>query len=128
MIHSISRPSSFRKKKTSSTLGINKTSESPPQVRRFIDGYESDVPQFATFDRRFDPATEGAFQRSARYRSSLQNMNNSSLGNRNEPFRSTMQFGNRPTPAKNSRYGGGAFYNNAGSTSTTPRGYYLTPG
>lgn len=91
-----------------------------------MDGYESDVPQFATFDRRFDPASEGAFERSARYRNSLQNMHNSSLGNRNEPFRSTMQYGNRPTPAKNSRYGG--FCNNAGSTSTTPRGYYLTPG
>lgn len=67
---------SFRMtKKKSSTLGINKTSESPPPLRReyIVDnGWNS-------FDHRLrgstTPSMNGdSFQRNAGYRSSLQNL------------------------------------------------------
>ncbi|XP_075151543.1 uncharacterized protein LOC142225621 isoform X2 [Haematobia irritans] len=84
----------FRLKKKSSTLGINKTSESPPPLRReyVIDnGWNS-------FDHRIRGSTTSSingdsFQRNAGYRSSLQNLpSNDRVGfNRNDDYRSTIQ-------------------------------------
>lgn len=101
----IHRPlKSFGFKKRSSTLGINKTSESPPPLRRY-GGYNSETESnYSTFDKRVGFSTNNDFIRSSRYRSSLQNMNSvSPLGTRNEPNRSTMQYGtSRPIPVRSS--------------------------
>lgn len=109
----------FRLKKKSSTLGINKTSESPPPLRRgFGNGYSSEEEsKYSTFDQRFDPNSDSGFLRSARYRSSLQNMNNFSYENRNEPFRRTMQGS---LASRNRAYGNG-------STNQPNRSYYVSP-
>uniref|UniRef100_A0A1I8PM49 Uncharacterized protein n=1 Tax=Stomoxys calcitrans TaxID=35570 RepID=A0A1I8PM49_STOCA len=84
----------FRLKKKSSTLGINKTSESPPPLRReyVIDnGWNS-------FDHRLRASNTSSingdsFQRNAGYRSSLQTLpSNDRIGlNRNDDYRSTIQ-------------------------------------
>lgn len=62
-------------KKKSSTLGINKTSESPPMLRRDEDRYGSQT----TFDERMrhtvDIGLGNSFQRNAPSRSSLQDLN-----------------------------------------------------
>lgn len=95
---------SFRMKKKSSSLGINKTSESPPPLRRDIYPNENG---YGTYDPRMRYTTgtanglggEMAFQRNATYRSSLQDMRNnnqdSSINgfgfNRNDRYRSTIQ-------------------------------------
>ncbi|XP_046808008.1 triadin isoform X1 [Lucilia cuprina] len=86
---------SFRMKKKSSTLGINKTSESPPTLRR---DYVVDN-GWNTFDHRLrgsnTPSINGdSFQRNATYRSSLQTLptSNDRIGlNRNDGYRSTIQ-------------------------------------
>ncbi|KAM7350880.1 uncharacterized protein ACRADG_003890 isoform 2-T4 [Cochliomyia hominivorax] len=86
---------SFRMKKKSSTLGINKTSESPPTLRRdyaLENGWN-------TFDHRLRGSTTSSingdsFQRNATYRSSLQTLptTNDRIGlNRNDGYRSTIQ-------------------------------------
>lgn len=101
---------SFGFKKRSSTLGINKTSESPPPLRRTHGGYNSETESnYSTFDKRIGYSTNNNnndFIRSSRYRSSLQNMNSvSPLGTRNEPSRATMQYGTpRPIPATRTTY------------------------
>lgn len=71
---------SFRMKKKSSTLGINKTSESPPMLRR---DYATDN-GWNTFDHRLrDSNTTSlngdSFQRNATYRSSLQTLPTSNV-------------------------------------------------
>ncbi|XP_011292488.1 probable serine/threonine-protein kinase kinX isoform X2 [Musca domestica] len=94
---------SFSLKKKSSTLGINKTSESPPPLRREINvdnGWNS-------FDHRLRGSATSSingdsFQRNATYRSSLQNLpsTNDRFGfNRNDDYRSTIQV-----PRANPRY------------------------
>ncbi|XP_018783451.1 PREDICTED: mucin-5AC isoform X2 [Bactrocera latifrons] len=94
---------SFRLKKKSSTLGINKTSESPPPLRRDLQPYNTlngndlSLPDYRT--RYSTPAgINESFQRNAAYRSSLQNVasakdNGSSHldFNRNNQYRSTIQ-------------------------------------
>ncbi|XP_037817394.1 probable serine/threonine-protein kinase nek3 isoform X2 [Lucilia sericata] len=86
---------SFRMKKKSSTLGINKTSESPPTLRR---DYVVDN-GWNTFDHRLRGSNTSSingdsFQRNATYRSSLQTLptSNDRIGlNRNDGYRSTIQ-------------------------------------
>ncbi|XP_039950352.1 probable serine/threonine-protein kinase nek3 isoform X2 [Bactrocera tryoni] len=94
---------SFRLKKKSSTLGINKTSESPPPLRRDLQPYNTlngndlSLPDYRT--RYSTPAgVNESFQRNAAYRSSLQNVasakdnGDSHLDfNRNNQYRSTIQ-------------------------------------
>ncbi|XP_036321120.1 general transcriptional corepressor trfA isoform X1 [Rhagoletis pomonella] len=92
---------SFRLKKKSSTLGINKTSESPPALRRDLysseNGNDLSLPDYKT--RYSTPAGSiDNFQRNAGYRSSLQNVahakNNTGSQldfNRNNQYRSTIQ-------------------------------------
>ncbi|XP_037958549.1 probable serine/threonine-protein kinase nek3 isoform X2 [Teleopsis dalmanni] len=94
---------SFRKKR-SSTLGINKTSESPPPLRRTLQ--YSDGPAYNPRSRySANNNTNGAidnnnFLRNATYRSSLQNVHTTSKNNtnngfglqRNDQYRSTMQY------------------------------------
>ncbi|XP_065355342.1 mucin-2 isoform X2 [Calliphora vicina] len=87
---------SFRMKKKSSTLGINKTSESPPTMRR---DYVVDNGGWNTFDHRLRSSNTSSingdsFQRNATYRSSLQTLptSNDRIGlNRNDGYRSTIQ-------------------------------------
>lgn len=70
-------------KKKSSTLGINKTSESPPTLRRdyaLENGWN-------TFDHRLRGSTTSSingdnFQRNATYRSSLQTLPTSNVSNK----------------------------------------------
>lgn len=65
----------FKLKKKSSSLGINKTSESPPMLRRDDDRYDSQK----TFDGRMrhtvDIGLGNNFQRGTPCRSSLQDLN-----------------------------------------------------
>uniref|UniRef100_T1H1M3 Uncharacterized protein n=1 Tax=Megaselia scalaris TaxID=36166 RepID=T1H1M3_MEGSC len=61
---------SFRLKKKSSTLGINKTSESPPSLRRDISPTNQ---HYGTYDPKLRHTTNG-FDRNVPYRSSLQDM------------------------------------------------------
>lgn len=90
---------SFRPKKRSSMLGINKTSESPPALRRELQGNNS----WNTLDHRMrhstnaSPLYSDSFQRDNVYRSSLQhipagNVNDRIGFNRNDNYRSTIQF------------------------------------
>lgn len=90
---------SFRPKKRSSMLGINKTSESPPSLRRELHGNN----HWNTLDHRLrhstnaSPLYNDSFQRNNIYRSSLQNIpagsTNDRIGfNRNDNYRSTIQF------------------------------------
>ncbi|XP_067621533.1 uncharacterized protein [Eurosta solidaginis] len=91
---------SFRLKKKSSTLGINKTSESPPPLRRdqyyTENGTNLSFPDYRT--RYSTPVSSESFQRNAVYRSSLQSVasakDNASKSldfNRNNQYRSTIQ-------------------------------------
>ncbi|XP_004521563.1 mucin-4 isoform X2 [Ceratitis capitata] len=94
---------SFRLKKKSSTLGINKTSESPPPLRRDLQPYNTlngndlSLPDYRT--RYSTPAgINDNFQRNAAYRSSLQNVASEKDNgvshldfNRNNQYRSTIQ-------------------------------------
>uniref|UniRef100_A0A1B0C656 Uncharacterized protein n=1 Tax=Glossina palpalis gambiensis TaxID=67801 RepID=A0A1B0C656_9MUSC len=90
---------SFRSKKRSSMLGINKTSESPPAMRRGLQGNNN----WNTLDHRVrhstnaSPLYSDSLQRDNVYRSSLQNIPagnvNDRIGfNRNDNYRSTIQF------------------------------------
>lgn len=67
---------SFRLKKKSSTLGINKTSESPPMLRRDDNAFDHNN---ATLDPQLrhtiDVGLSNNFQRGAAYRNSLQDLN-----------------------------------------------------
>lgn len=100
----------FRSKKTSSSLGINQTSESPPPLRRDIAGYnQEDENLYATYDPHFRHTVgAGQFQRNGAYRSSLQNMNSANTDfltfNRNNRYRNTMQNGTSTHSMKNGRY------------------------
>uniref|UniRef100_A0A182W8K5 Uncharacterized protein n=1 Tax=Anopheles minimus TaxID=112268 RepID=A0A182W8K5_9DIPT len=93
-------------KKRSSTLGINKTSESPPPLRR--DTYEvdscagtsgySNAPGYGTTRESQSYTTTPLFVRHTRYRSSYQNPpkdnNSDEIGfMRNDRYRSTIQNG-----------------------------------
>ncbi|XP_055858323.1 E3 ubiquitin-protein ligase RBBP6 isoform X2 [Episyrphus balteatus] len=97
---------SFRLKKKSSSLGINKTSESPPPLRRDVfnnnnNGYNTYDPRmrYTTGATNGTLGTNNAFQRNVPYRSSLQDMRNTQsdlptngIGfNRNDRYRSTIQ-------------------------------------
>lgn len=68
---------SFRLRKRSSALGINKTSESPPMIRKHVDA--EDESKYNTYDPHFRHTTSvglnSNFQRNAQYRSSMQDMN-----------------------------------------------------
>ncbi|XP_055302797.1 muscle M-line assembly protein unc-89 [Sitodiplosis mosellana] len=109
----------FKLKKKSSTLGVNKTSESPPMLRGDKDRYGSQT----TFDGRLrhtvDIGLGNDFQRGAPCRSSLQDLNSTSRYQgennfiRNNRYRSTMQAGSSThsnaaigavTPVFRSRY------------------------
>lgn len=96
----------FGLKKRSSTQSINKTSESPTLTRRDLlrdlssDQNADEEFRYSTYDPHFRTSTSN-FQRD-RYRSSLQNMNELSIGNRNNQLRSTVQFGGRNSTG---RYG-----------------------
>ncbi|KAG5674302.1 hypothetical protein PVAND_004280 [Polypedilum vanderplanki] len=111
----------FKIRKPSSTIGINKTSESPPPLRRdFIDYNREDEARYASYDPHFRNTVGGnAFQRNVTYRSSLQNMStaNDLSFNRNNRYRSTIQNGTMP---HNNRY----VY--SGSITPTPKSRYLT--
>lgn len=101
------------KKKTSS-LGVNRTSESPPMLRRDNDRYGNQT----TFDGRMrhtvDIGLGNNFQRGAQCRSSLQDLTPSQNQGeiflaRNNRFRSTIQPGissvsQQTTPVFRSRY------------------------
>lgn len=66
---------SFRLKKKSSTLGINKTSESPPMLRRDDDAYNYNNSAANAHARHtIDVGLSNNFQRNTAYRSSLQNL------------------------------------------------------
>ncbi|XP_050077129.1 uncharacterized protein LOC126564203 [Anopheles maculipalpis] len=96
-------------KKRSSTLGINKTSESPPPLRRDTydldsiagtSGYRNTVnaPGYGTTRESQSYTTTPLFVRHTRYRSSLQDYqkdnNNDEIGfMRNDRYRSTIQNG-----------------------------------
>ncbi|GAB0096627.1 hypothetical protein DMENIID0001_121570 [Sergentomyia squamirostris] len=92
---------SFRLKKKSSNLGINKTSESPPPLRKTLLVEEHDADRaYHTLDpssrHTVSVGLNNSFQRSARYRSSLQDMNSyqqSSAFSRCDKYRNTMQNG-----------------------------------
>lgn len=63
---------SFKLKKKSSTLGINKTSESPPMLRRDEDDpYNSN----SSYRHTYNVGLGSNFDRGAAYRTSLQNIN-----------------------------------------------------
>lgn len=67
---------SFRLKKKSSTLGINKTSESPPMLRRDDDAYNCNNTTVDVQVRHtIDVGLANNFARGAAYRSSLQDLN-----------------------------------------------------
>uniref|UniRef100_A0A1B0DQT8 Uncharacterized protein n=1 Tax=Phlebotomus papatasi TaxID=29031 RepID=A0A1B0DQT8_PHLPP len=112
---------SFRLKKKSSTLGVNKTSESPPPLRRTLLVEEHDTDRaYHTLDpsarHTVSVGLNSGFERSARYRSSLQDMSTFQQGSpfsRTDRYRNTMQNGqefvNRggsKTPQMSSRYSG----------------------
>ncbi|XP_053957718.1 general transcriptional corepressor trfA isoform X1 [Anastrepha ludens] len=116
---------SFRLKKKSSTLGINKTSESPPPLRRDLQPYNTDngndlsLPDYRT---RYSTPADGSFQRNAAYRSSLQNValakdnGGSQLDfNRNNQYRSTIQVMGTKSNNRNHNYN-----NNNVSSRTVP--------
>ncbi|CAO1371809.1 unnamed protein product [Diamesa tonsa] len=121
----------FRLRKRSSELGINKTSESPPPLRKEYDQYNSeDESKYSTYDPHFRHTTNvglnDAFQRNSAYRTSLQDMNrkdNDVPFIRNNRYRSTMQNGSshQVSPMQeNNRY----IY--AGSITPTPKSRYIT--
>ncbi|XP_059618426.1 uncharacterized protein LOC132262937 [Phlebotomus argentipes] len=110
---------SFRLRKKSSTLGINKTSESPPPLRRTLMVEEHDPDRvYHTLDpssrHTVSVGLNNSFQRSARYRSSLQDMSSfqqNSAFSRTDKYRNTMQNGQdfvhrggSKTPQLSSRY------------------------
>lgn len=66
---------SFRLKKKSSTLGINRTSESPPMLRRDDDSYGSRTTVNGQMRHTVDVGLANNFQRGTTYRSSLQELN-----------------------------------------------------
>ncbi|XP_055681579.1 titin [Lutzomyia longipalpis] len=109
---------SFRLKKKSSTLGINKTSESPPPLRRTLMVEEHDPERaYHTLDpssrHTVSVGLNNNFQRSARYRSSLQDMSTlqqSSPFNRSDKYRNTMQNGQEFTNRglRSPQYSGGS--------------------
>ncbi|XP_052892902.1 uncharacterized protein LOC128300757 [Anopheles moucheti] len=94
-------------KKRSSTLGVNKTSESPPPLRRDAyevdpyagtSGYRNTVSGSATVRESQSYTTTPLFVRHTRYRSSLQDQpkdtRNDEIGfTRNDRYRSTIQNG-----------------------------------
>ncbi|CAD7086430.1 unnamed protein product [Hermetia illucens] len=102
---------SLRGKKKSSTLGINKTSESPEPLRRTL-GQNDNL--YATYDPRYrntydNGSINNNFQRNVPYRTSLQDMscNKGSNGNgfgllRNDNYRSTIQITGRRNNINNS--------------------------
>lgn len=65
----------FKLKKRSSTLGINKTSESPPVIRRGDDRYGSQATIDGSSRHTIDIGLTSNFQRGAMGRSSLQDLN-----------------------------------------------------
>lgn len=104
---------SFTMRKKSSSLGINKTSESPPPLRHsdMTAGtvYIEDPTKYTTYNphfRRSTGAAGGSNDVHINYRSSLQNMNqyNSFLPARTSRFRQTIQNGSI-TPSMRMRYG-----------------------
>ncbi|CRK88801.1 CLUMA_CG002501, isoform A [Clunio marinus] len=99
---------SFRLKKKSSTLGVNKTSESPSSPRKF-DNHNS----FANYDSRLQRQGSIDFQRNTPYRSSLQTLNDFSFTNRNNRYRSTIQ-------------GSAPYKNNETPRSLSSRAHYLS--
>jgi hypothetical protein len=118
---------SFRIRSKSSTLGINKTSESPPPLRRDADGYKSeDESRYAAYNPHFQHTTNNNdFERNSSYRNSLQNVNDLSFGDRSHRYRSTIggSFYNPPSKDANGKF------NFSGSSTPTPRArYQITPG
>lgn len=71
----------FRLKKKSSTLGINRTSESPPTLRHVDESYGSRTTINGQARHTVDVGLASNFQRGVAYRSSLQELN-SNVSNR----------------------------------------------
>ena len=88
------------------------SSESPPPLRRDLIGDISADEEFkySSYDPHFRHTVSANFQRDLKNRSSLQNMNDFSFGNRNARYRSTVQYGTSRN--SNGRY--------AGPSSVTP--------
>lgn len=99
---------SFRLKKRSSTLGINKTSESPP--RQIVDNdYSEDELKYARYDPHFRTSVQN-FDRSASCNTSLHNIDirkNLDFSSRNSRYRSTIQGSSLDTPILRNRITGG---------------------
>ncbi|XP_031619115.1 kinesin-like protein KIF20B isoform X2 [Contarinia nasturtii] len=89
----------FKLKKKSSSLGINKTSESPPMLRH-DDRYGSQTTYDGRMRHTVDIGLSNNFERGAPCRSSLQDLNSISRNQsenffiRNNRYRSTIQAGN----------------------------------
>lgn len=114
-------------------MGVNKTSESPPPLRKQIDHYNAeDGDKYATYDPHFrhtvSVGLNSGFQRNAPYRNSLQDMNrnaNTLDFIRNNRYRSTIQNGtNQISPLR----GNNGRYMYAGSVTPTPRSRYMDQG
>ncbi|XP_065088983.1 uncharacterized protein LOC135710360 [Ochlerotatus camptorhynchus] len=119
------------KKKRSSSLGINKTSESPPPLRREdADSHYNTISNASAYRNTINTMGSGysqsttttpQFQRNSRYRSSMQDQSKENgIGlHRNDRYRSTIQngfatySGNMVTSTPRSRYN---------ATDTTGRG------
>lgn len=80
----------FHLKKRSSTLGINRTSESPPPLRKDLSCYSfEEKNKYASYDPHFRHTVNlGSRNKNT---GSLQNMNEFSFANRNNRYRRTIQ-------------------------------------
>lgn len=120
---------SFRGKKNSSTLGINKTSESPPPLRKdFITYNKESEDKYASYNPHFrNTLNADTFERNTVYRSSLQNMSNAPNDltfNRSNRYRNTIQNGSSLQHISTLRHDGRYMY--PSSITSTPKSRYLT--
>lgn len=120
---------SFRGKKNSSTLGINKTSESPPPLRKdFITYNKESEDKYASYNPHFrNTLNADTFERNTVYRSSLQNMSNTPNDltfNRSNRYRNTIQNGSSLQHISTLRHDGRYMY--PSSITSTPKSRYLT--
>lgn len=81
---------SFRLSKRSSALGISKTSESPPPMRKDLWNYSVEEPNKYT---SYNPHFRSSVQPFDRNSVSTQSVNELSFGNRNNAYRRTVQMG-----------------------------------
>lgn len=82
---------SFRLSKRSSALGISKTSESPPPMRKDLWNYSFEEPnKYATYNPHFRSSVQGLESGNS---SSLQSVNEFGFLNRSNYYRKTVQLG-----------------------------------